>query len=168
MTTSQCISIPRSGIWAGILFFERGLTLATTTNYGLHTFSDAEANITFKEFRDLLAGTGTDSNMVKIDSWLKQLASELQQVSGDAQVLANDAIAAFRRDLINADNDYLNIGGIGKPIKFKDGAFESVLSNGTFSVNGIEVDNIRFGAFLLKKSDDHVQLSYKPKAGGVE
>ena len=50
-------------------------------------------------------------------------------------------------------------------IDFNDGTSISTLKDGTFTVNGVEVNFARFGDYMLKYNaiNKHLQLSYKPK-----
>lgn len=156
----------------------------TTPNYGLKIFGDDQTTLTFKEFRQMLAGANTDnttiteqSNMQKIDTVLKQcsVAIDINRIS--SRNYTEEQIAAFKTlndELIKAVEDgSLIIGGDnGKAMEFRDGTQISYLSDGVFTVNGVEVDYIRIVDYILKHnlSNGHLQISFKPKLksiGGV-
>lgn len=150
-----------------------------TQNYGLKIFNDTQTSLTFKEFRRALAGVGTSeadySNMQKIDAVLKQCATAIRDNLLSANNYTEEQIAAFKElndELIKANEDgSLSIGGEdGKPIEFNDGSKVSYLKDGVFTVGGVEVDYIRIVDYLLKynASNKHLQLSYRPKNGGVK
>ena len=149
-----------------------------TQNYGLNIFNETQTSLTFKEFRQMLAGIGATeedfSNMQKIDAILKQCATAIDDNLLASQNYTEEQIAAFKAvtdELIKATEDGgLSIGGEnGKPIEFNDGTQISRLENGTFIVDGIEVNSIRFVDYLLKynSNNGHLQLSYRPKTGGA-
>lgn len=154
----------------------------TTQNYGLSIFSDDQTNLTFKEFRQMIAGANTTdstitelSNMQKIDNLLKQCSVAIDNNLISAKNYTEEQIAAFKTlndELIKSISDgNLIIGGEnGKPIEFRDGTQISYLSDGVFVVNGVEVNYIRIVDYILKynSSNKHLQISYKPKVtGGV-
>lgn len=146
-----------------------------TTNYGLTIFSDTQTDLTFKEFRKILAGIGSDessySDIQKIDAVLKQCSTSIAENLDTAKNYTEEQIAQFKKvtdDLIkNTDDGKLVLGGEnGKPITFNDGTSISTLQDGIFTVNGVEVSFARFGDYMLKYNsiNKHLQLSYKPKA----
>lgn len=57
--------------------------MSATTNYGLNIYTDAEVeNLgTVRDWRSKVDGTGTDSNMVKIDAALKDIADSIPAAS---------------------------------------------------------------------------------------
>ena len=150
-----------------------------TQNYGLNIFSDEQTDLTFKEFRQMLAGANANesdfSNMQKIDAILKQCAVAIDNNLISAKNYTEEQITAFKtvnNELIKSLSDgSLVLGGeSGKPIEFRDGTQISYLKDGVFVVNGIEVDYIRIADYMLKfnSSNRHLQISYKPKVtGGV-
>lgn len=152
----------------------------TTQNYGLKLFGDDQTSLTFKEFRQIMAGANSDStvvtelsNMQKVDNVLKQCATAIDNNLISSKNYTEEQIAAFKLlndELIKATEDgNLVIGGEnGTPIRFNDGAQISYLSDGVFSVNGIEVDYIRIVDYILKynPTNGHLQISFKPKANG--
>lgn len=149
-----------------------------TQNYGLNIFSDEQTTLTFKEFRQLLAGANSAetglSNMQKIDSILKQYANAIDNTLSAAKNYSEEQVAAFKLlndELIKSTNGgNLIVGGEdGKPIEFRDGTQISYLGNGIFTVNGVEVDYIRIVDYMIRynPSNKHLQITYKPKTGGV-
>lgn len=148
-----------------------------TTNYGLNIFSDEQTTLTFKEFRQLLAGIGLTtedySNMQKIDALFKQNEIAIAENLDASKNYTEEQLAAFKRlneEIIKATDDKISIGGDdGKPIEFNDGTQISYLKDGIFSVNGVEVDYIRIRDYVIRfnESNGHLQISYKPKTGGV-
>ena len=146
-----------------------------TKNYGLTIFADTQTDLTFKEFRRILAGIGTDeasySDMQKIDAVLKQCSVSIAENLDAAKNYTEELLAQFKKandELIKSTDDgKLVIGGEnGKPIDFNDGTSISTLKDGVFTVNGVEVNFARFGDYMLKYNaiNKHLQLSYKPKA----
>lgn len=153
--------------------------IETTQNYGLKIFDETQTSLTFKEFRQMLAGIGVTeedfSNMQKIDALLKQCATAIDDNLLASKNYTEEQIAAFKAitdQLIKSNEDGgITIGGEnGGPIDFNDGTQISRLENGTFIVDGIEVNSIRFVDYLLRfnPSNRHLQLSYKPKNGGEQ
>lgn len=150
-----------------------------TQNYGLNIFGDEQTNLTFKEFRQMLAGANASesdfSNMQKIDAILKQCAVAIDDNLISAKNYTEEQITAFKTvndELIKSLSDgSLVLGGEnGKPIEFRDGTQISYLKDGVFAVNGVEVDYIRIVDYMLRfnPSNRHLQISYKPKVtGGV-
>lgn len=145
-----------------------------TKNYGLTIFADTQTDLTFKEFRKILAGIGTDeasySDIQKIDAVLKQCSVSIAENLDAAKNYTEEQLAQFKKandELIKATDDgKLIIGGeSGKPIDFNDGTSISTLKDGVFTVNGVEVNFARFGDYMLKYNaiNNHLQLSYKPK-----
>lgn len=145
-----------------------------TTNYGLTIFADTQTDLTFKEFRRILAGVGTDessySDIQKIDAVLKQCSVSIAENLDAAKNYTEEQLAQFKKandELIKGTEDgKLVIGGeSGKPIDFNDGTSISTLKDGVFTVNGVEVSFARFGDYMLKYNaiNKHLQLSYKPK-----
>ena len=152
--------------------------IETTQNYGLNIFSDEQTTLTFKEFRQLLAGANSAetglSNMQKIDSILKQCAIAIDDNLISAKNYSEEQVAAFKLlndELIKStSNGNMIIGGEnGKPIEFRDGTQISYLGDGIFTVNGVEVNYVRIVDYMLKYNplNKHLQITYKPKAGGV-
>lgn len=155
--------------------------MAETKNYQLNIFEDDQDTLTFKEFRQLLAGTLDTSNMQKIDSLFGEMRDSIQEIIGTEDtdgIIAHqikEAIASFKKDndqLISKDDDGLHIGGQGNegaPIDFNDGTSISHLENGTFAVNGVETSQIRMGDYVAKfnSNNKHLQISYKTKPKGV-
>ena len=145
-----------------------------TTNYGLTIFDDIQTSLTFKEYRKILSGIGTDestySNMQIIDHVLKQCDTSIQENLAAAKNYTEELIAQFKKeseDIIKGTDDgKVVIGGEdGKPIDFNDGAYISHLQDGVFTVRGVETDYIRIVDYVLKynSNNKHLQLSYKPK-----
>ena len=148
-----------------------------TQNYGFHIFDETQTSLTFKEFRQMLAGIGATeddySNMQKIDAVLKQCATAINDNLLAAKNYTEEQIAAFKAitdELIKENDDgSLVIGGEdGKPIEFNDGSQISYLKDSVFTVNGVEVDYIRIVDYLLKynANNGHLQISYRPKNTG--
>lgn len=158
-----------------------------TQNYGLDILGEEQTSLTFKEFRQMIAGANDQenpSNMQKIDTILKQCATAIDDNLISSRNYTEEQIAAFKTlndELIKStEDDEIIIGGEeGKPIEFRDGSQVSYLQDGVFTVNGVEVDYLRIMDYLFecKEFEDeetgsvvtHLQLSYKPvKTGGVE
>lgn len=148
-----------------------------TQNYGLNIFSDEQTSLTFKEFRQMLAGIGASdaeySNMQKIDAILKQCSTSIDENLAAAKNYTEEQIATFKKandEIIKALEDgSLVIGGEeGRPIEFHDGSQASYLKNGIFTVGGVEAGYLRIVDYILKynHSNGHLQISYKPKAAG--
>lgn len=155
--------------------------ISKTTNYGLTIFDDAQTNLTFKEWRNYLAGVGASeddySNMQIIDKLLKQADTSIKENLLAAKNYAEEQIALFKKeneDLIKNTEGTLIIGGeSGKQMEFRDGAKTAYLKDGVFTVGGVETEFVRIVDYLLKynSNNKHLQLSYKPKVdstnGGV-
>lgn len=151
-----------------------------TTNYGLTIFDDTQTTLTFKEWRNKLAGIGSTeedySNMQIIDKLLKQAETSISENLAAAKNYAEEQIALFKKeneDLIKNTEGTLIIGGeSGKSMEFRDGSKVSYLKDGVFTVGGVETDYVRFVDYVLRynSNNKHLQLSYKPKSeenGGV-
>ena len=72
-----------------------------TKNYGLTIFADAQTNLTFKEFRKIIAGIGTDeasySDMQKIDAVLKQCSVSIAENLDAAKNYTEEQLAQFKK-----------------------------------------------------------------------
>ena len=118
---------------------------AKTQNYQLSIFDDTQTTLTFKEFRELLAGNGATtadfSNMQKIDSLLKKCETDIAAAILEAKGYTDDLEATM-----------------------------ASVNSGNSTVDGISVNFIRVDDYALKhKTIDnkkHLRLVYSPKTGG--
>lgn len=155
--------------------------MTETKNYQLNIFEEEQSDLTFKEFRQLLAGTESSSNMQKIDTLLGEMRDIVQEIIGneDTDGIINhqikEALSEFEdkySETIFKDDDGIYIGGqgeSGRPIDFNDGTQISQLKNGIFTVNGVKVDQLRCGDYVAKynANNKHLQISYQETNGGV-
>jgi len=147
-----------------------------TVNYGLNIFGDEQSSMTFKEFRQAIAGIGESaedfSNMQIIDSILKQCAEDIVAVLGASKNYTEEQIAQYKSEnetLIKEDEDSgaLILGGEdGKPLEIRDETFTSTINKGILTTLGVDLSDlgVRISNYLLScDDDDHLQLSYSPK-----
>lgn len=140
--------------------------MAKTLNYNLTIYPTEETAITFKAWRNSIAGTVSDSNMQIIDSVLKRIEEKAEDLTVTANVYTDHQMQELK-DLLNdyylTSGDNIVIGGVqGFPIEFNDGSQISKLKNGIFSTKGI-----RLGNYLIRytSEDDHLKVSYSPEGG---
>lgn len=148
-----------------------------TLNYGLTIFDDAQTSLTFKEWRNYMAGIGADeatySNMQKIDALFKKYEKAIDDCLNSSKNYAEELIERLKKEneeVIKDDGDKIVIGGEnGKPIDINDGSQTSHIENGVLTINGVEVSFVRIRDYVLRYNDNnkHLQLSYKPKSEGV-
>lgn len=83
--------------------------MSATTNYGLNIYTDAEMeNLgTVRTWRSKMDGTGSDSNMVKIDAALKSIADSVKNPVTNVNALPTANQAEFDKHLLYLYNDSL-------------------------------------------------------------
>lgn len=149
-----------------------------TAHYNLTVFDEEQSTLTFKEWRQAVAGNGTAadssdfSDMQKIDALLFELATSIENGIQGMQNFTNDAIAKLKNDsedtIANNEAGILVGGKDGSPISFNDGVEISKLENGTLTVNSVEVDHIRIKNYVIRHNagNDHLQFIYKQRVEG--
>lgn len=149
-----------------------------TAHYDLTVFDEEQSTLTFKEWRQAVAGNGTAadgsdfSDIQKIDALLFELATSIENGISGMQNFTDDAIAKLKEEsantIANSGSDILIGGETGAPISFNDGVEISKLENGTFKLNGVEVDHIKIKNYLIKynNGNDHLQFVYRQNTEG--
>lgn len=149
-----------------------------TTHYGLTIFEDEQTDLTFKEFRTMLAGNGATedeySNMQKIDDIINQLAEKIDGHFESTENYIEEQIANYDDEIgkiIDESPDgYVVIGNNpdgNLPIQFNDGNSVSTLENGNFSVEKVTTYETVYGDYVQRynPANKHLQILYRPVGG---
>lgn len=136
-----------------------------TTNYGLNLTAASEDSVTFKAWRELVNGTGAESNMQILDTALLSLNNKIDDTKKYAELYIDNALDMYKQSMDNVmswDATSTTLGGKnGSHLNFNDGSKISTIEDGKITIDKVETSEIDMGNYsIIKRYNGDVIIKY--------
>lgn len=136
-----------------------------TTNYGFNLTAASEESVTFKAWRELINGTGAESNMQILDTALLSLNNKIDDTKKYAELYIDNALDMYKQSMDNVmswDATSTTLGGKnGSHLNFNDGSKISTIEDGKITIDKVETSEIDMGNYsIIKRYNGDVIIKY--------